>query len=260
MTPDEIVSAIVDDGADPEIPPEARDAVARRLFIHGLLCAAHAPVPAMRRRWKLPALSAAAAAVLLGVGLLVFFERETVPSADALVDRARRALESDQHYASRVYVNGEPVQPRPLHWYVRADRWTLSVERPLGTHWFGGDRENMWWLPPRGPSLEFPKSRLPDLPADLDPTLLAGNLYDALADAKSYAFTTVGPENGLVHVQGVRREGPGPRQVDLWIEPHSGRAQKAELTFDAPARRHVWEYVDSNPRPDEFYRPAGHRR
>jgi hypothetical protein len=259
---DELVSAIVDDGAEPAIPAEEREAVAQRLFLHGLLLAAHRPAPAMRR-WKLPAASAAAAVLVMG--LVLYLARDTMPAADATVERARKALEGDQHYVSQVYLDDEPQFPRPFHWYIRADRWALSTERPMGTHWFGGDAETVWWVSPRGAHLELPKSRLPELPAELDPTLLHGNLYDALSEMRTFTLSTVAREGGRIHVRGVRRDPTdrGPKQVDLWCDEATGRAMKAELLFEPPnrpPRKHVLEYVDSDRRPDDFYRPSGHRR
>ncbi len=243
------------DDAD-ALPAEGPE-LAQHLFIHGLLRATkQASIDALvasainrtRPRRRTALWSATAAALLIAVTIL-YLTGDHLPSAEAAVATAEKALDRDHHYAGTMYVNGAVV--RTANWWIRADRWIVNVS-PV---WIGGDGGRIWMKGPLGRVIELQRDS--DLP-DLDPTLLQANLRDALAELRtSFDLQMIGREKAGLHVRGTRRgTGRGARTIDVWIDEKAGRTARAELDFEH--RRHVLEFRDAEPHPDSFYLPAAH--
>ena len=265
MNADETVSALLDDAAAAEVDPAARAEVAQRLFLHGMLRATYdradigRRVRPRRRGWLRGALSAAAVVLVAALGLFLLGEGAT--SAEAVVARAQESLErGDVHFRGTL---GE----MPVELYVRKDRWTLSLQRPLGLFWIGGGPDRMWLATPVGRWFEINQAR--PLPGDLDPTLLQANLYDALRQMRTFDLGKAERETlGGRRVVRVRGSRPGVRpgalqQVELWADEPTGRIVRVELRIQPPGgnqRRLTLDFADADPRPADFYEPATRRR
>ena len=272
---DEIVSTLVDDGLEGEIDPELRKEVARRLVIHGLLLQSFRKdtldaqvARAIRstgrlRRWGG---SAAAAGILAGV-IALFFAAEPLPTAEAAVERAMKTLEesADLQYRVRLYLDEADEPTHISHWSVRADRWTLRVDRPLGVHWLGGTAQNGWWISPSGQLTEWSRKSSMPVMKEFDPSLFIANPYQALKRMRSeFRLTMKGRETldgtRVLHIHGLGTA-EGVSAIDVWVHEETGRVFRADLRVDRggrPHRRHVLEYAGSDPRPDDYYLPAGH--
>lgn len=273
---DEISSAILDEGGHPEIDPTLRAAVAQRLFIHGLLLEYHGRASldslvsnafgrrrSRRKTWM--GWGSLAAGILFGFLAFALLTGDSVPSAEASVDRLIRTLElpGDLHYAGHLYTGdgADSTLRQELDFYLRRSKWAVTVQRPLGLFRVVGEGQKVWIVTPFHRVLEIPRTGA-FLPQDLDPALLAGNLLETLHEIRAgFTFSPVMRETlrdkPVLHIRGMRPEQtPGLRQADLWMEQESGRCIRAELRSEPkglPARRLVLEHVDSDPRGDALF-------
>jgi len=255
----ERAGSILDDGADGAIPPEERETVAQALFIHGLLLS-RAPRPAARSRRPWRALATIAATLVIAATLFLFLTGDSLPTAQAAVERTQQVLEKpiDLQFTGTTFAgDGKELRRVGAVWSLRADRWAVSVDTILGTFWAGGDSTRTWFVGPRGRVTQ-------QRPLEIDPTLLQSNLRDALRDLRAaFDLATVGRETvagrPALHVRGARLNTTrGPRAIDLWTDLETARPLRVELHFDRG--RHVMEYRGAEPRSDDFYEPAGHTR
>jgi hypothetical protein len=271
MNADDAVSAIADGDGPVDLSGADRAAIAQRLFVHALLRERASrssledvvaqSLARLRPRpwWRRVAAAAAVLVVPAALALLLLSDR-ALPAAEAVVDKIERALAQpvDRHYRIRSLSDDGSVRVRQI-WF-RADRWALSREGPLGTHWAGGNASSVWWVTPRGAVREFPD--LPSLWRAMRESEADGayaTLARAMQDLRTgFELRTVAREGTLVRIQATATQTrTAIRSAVLVAEEETGVLRRAELVMDS--RTHVLEMVDSDPQPDAHYQPAGHR-
>jgi len=237
---------------------DVRQAVARQLFVHGLLRgSADMADPARKARrvarvveairsQPLPALAIfgirrsalVAALVLMAAGLALQVGTEIAPdaglgprraTAEELVQRARvvATREVDREYAFAVWADEAPQVPiRRGKLLVRGSRWVLVRSGPLGESRLGFDGSRTWLVPPPG----LPDGLLQRLPAidrirafldcQAQQVQISG-LLDELSRHYTLSRLPPGPAPGLPSssCEHIRGTREGMvPQIDVWID------------------------------------------